>query len=117
MIKESFIYSGNVVHKRFKPKEHFFKYKVFSLFIDLSEIKEIEKKISFFSYNKFNLISFFDKDHGDRNGTSLIEWVKNNLKQLVSRILIKSRLNVFNVILYLYAGFVLYVHCANLCYF
>ena len=81
MIKESFIYSGNVVHKRFKPKEHFFKYKVFSLFIDLSEIKEIEKKISFFSYNKFNLISFFDKDHGDRNGTSLVEWVKNNLKK------------------------------------
>jgi len=81
MIKESFIYSGNVVHKRFKPKEHFFKYKVFSLFIDLSEIKKIEKKISFFSYNKFNLISFFDKDHGDRNGTSLIEWVKNNLKK------------------------------------
>ena len=81
MIKESFIYNGHVIHKRFKPKEHFFKYKVFSLFLDLSEIKEIEKKISFFSYNKFNLISFFDKDHGDRNGTSLIEWVKNNLKQ------------------------------------
>ena len=66
----SSIYNGTVIHKRFKPKEHFFKYKVFSLFIDLSEIKEIEKKISFFSYNKFNLISFFDKDHGDRNGTS-----------------------------------------------
>ena len=81
MIKSSFIYNGNVIHKRFKPKEHFFKYKVFSLFIDLSEIKEIEKKISFFSYNKFNLISFFDKDHGDRNGTSLVEWVKNNLKK------------------------------------
>ena len=81
MIKESFIYNGQVIHKRFKPKEHFFKYKVFSLFIDLSEIKEIEKKISFFSYNKFNLISFFDKDHGDRNGTSLVEWVKNNLKK------------------------------------
>jgi len=81
MIKESFIYNGQVVHKRFKPKEHFFKYKVFSLFLDLSEIKEIEKKISFFSYNKFNLISFFDKDHGDRNETSLTEWVKKNLKQ------------------------------------
>ena len=89
MIKESFIYNGQVIHKRFKPKEHFFKYKVFSLFLDLSEIKEIEKKISFFSYNKFNLISFFDKDHGDRNGTSLIEWVKNNLK--------KSGLNIDQV--------------------
>ena len=82
MIKESFIYNGYVIHKRFKPKEHFFKYKVFSLFIDLHEIHEIEKNISFFSYNKFNLISFYDKDHGDRNGSSLIDWVKNNLKYL-----------------------------------
>ena len=45
MIKESFIYNGYVIHKRFKPKEHFFKYKVFSLFIDLHEIHEIENYI------------------------------------------------------------------------
>ncbi len=82
MIKESCIYNGHVIHKRFKPKEHFFKYKVFSLLIDLSEVHEIEKKISFFSYNKFNLISFFDKDHGVRDGSSLTEWVKNNLKKI-----------------------------------
>ena len=41
----------------------------------------LEKKISFFSYNRFNLISFFDKDHGNRDGLSLIEWVKKNLKE------------------------------------
>ena len=82
MIKESFIYTGQVIHKRFKPKEHSFKYNVFSLFIDLSEIEEIEKKIPFFSYNKINLISFFDKDHGDRDGSSLKYWVKRNLNSL-----------------------------------
>jgi len=81
MIKESCIYFGNVVHKRFKPKEHFFKYRVFSLFLDLSEIKLISKKILFFSYNRFNLISFFDKDHGDRNGSNLSAWVIKNIKQ------------------------------------
>ena len=75
----SSIYNGTVIHKRFKPKEHFFKYQVFSLLIDLSELDILDKKISFFSYNSFNLISFFDKDHGDRNGTSLIKWVKLNL--------------------------------------
>ena len=80
MIKESCIYTGKVIHKRFKPKEHYFKYNVFCLFIDLNEIKEIEKKITFFSYNKFNLISFFDKDHGERDGSSLINWVKINLE-------------------------------------
>ena len=82
MIKESFIYTGQVIHKRFKPKEHSFKYNVFSLFIDLSEIEEIEKKIPFFSYNKINLISFFDKDHGDRDGSSLKVWVEKNLNSL-----------------------------------
>ena len=77
----SSIYNGTVVHKRFKPKIHFFKYQVFSLLIDLSELKILDQKISFFSYNSFNLISFFDKDHGDRDGSSLIEWVKKNLKE------------------------------------
>ena len=76
MIKESFIYNGDVIHKRFRPKEHFFKYKVFSLFIDLSELGEIEKKIPFFSYNKINLVSFFDKYHGDRDGSSLNVWME-----------------------------------------
>jgi len=77
----SSIYNGTVVHKRFKPKIHFFKYQVFSLLIDLSELKILDQKINFFSYNSFNLISFFDKDHGDRDGSSLIEWVKKNLKE------------------------------------
>ena len=81
MIKESSIYIGNVIHKRFKPKEHFFKYKVFSLFIDLSELEILSDKIKFFSLNSFNLISFQEKDHGDRDGSSLTKWVKKNLKQ------------------------------------
>ena len=76
----SAIYNGTVIHKRFKPKLHFFKYKVFSLLIDLSDLNILNKNISFFSYNRFNLISFFDKDHGDRDGKSLIEWVKKNLE-------------------------------------
>ncbi len=75
----SAIYNGTVIHKRFKPRLHFFKYKVFSLLIDLSELNILNKNISFFSYNRFNLISFFDKDHGERDGTSLVEWVKKNL--------------------------------------
>jgi len=76
----SSIYNGTVIHKRFKPKTHFFKYKVFSLLIDLSELNHLSKKISFFSHNKFNLISFYEKDHGDRDGSSLISWVKKNLE-------------------------------------
>ena len=77
----SCIYNGTVIHKRYKPKEHFFKYSVFSLFLDLSELEILNNNIRFFSINKFNLISFFEKDHGNRDDSSLVDWVKKNLKQ------------------------------------
>ena len=82
MIKNSKIYTGKVIHKRFKPKEHYFKYNVFSLLIDLNELEVINKYIKVFSYNKFNIISFYDKDHGDRDGSSIKLWVKKNLRNI-----------------------------------
>ena len=81
MIKNSFIYTGNVIHKRFKPKIHYFKYKVFSLLVDLSELELLDKSLKIFSYNKFNIVSFYDKDHGARDGSSIKMWVINNLKK------------------------------------
>ena len=77
----SCIYNGTVIHKRYKPKEHFFKYSVFSLLLDLSELEILNNNIRFFSINKFNLISFFEKDHGNRDDSSLVGWVKKNLEQ------------------------------------
>ena len=76
----SSIYNGTVIHKRFKPKTHYFKYSVFSLLLDLSELEFLSKKIKFFSHNKFNLVSFYEKDHGNRDGSSLVTWVKKNLE-------------------------------------
>jgi len=75
----SCIYTGFVTHRRFKPKRHFFTYKTFSLLIDLREIENLSKKIKFFSYNKFNFLSFYNIDHGPRDGSSLVNWVKKNL--------------------------------------
>ena len=82
----SCIYSGFVTHRRFKPKRHFFSYKTFSLLIDLNEVEDLERKIKFFSYNKFNILSFYDTDHGPRDGSSLFEWVKKTLT--------KSKINI-----------------------
>ena len=81
MTKNSFIYTGTVIHKRFKPKIHSFNYKVFSLLIDLSELDLLDKNLKLFSYNKFNIISFYNKDHGPRDGSSLKNWVIDNLKK------------------------------------
>ena len=81
MIKNSSIYTGTVIHKRFKPKIHSFNYKVFSLFIDLEELDLMHKELKLFSYGKFNIISFFNNDHGPRDGSSLKNWVLQNLKK------------------------------------
>jgi DUF1365 family protein len=49
--------------------------------LDLSELEILDKKVKFFSFNKFNLISFHEKDHGERDGSSLKLWVKKNLEK------------------------------------
>ena len=77
----SCIYNGEVVHTRFKPVKHVLKYKTFSLLIDLDEIEILDKENFIFSFNKFNIFSFSNKDHGDRDGGNLRDWVTKNLKK------------------------------------
>jgi DUF1365 family protein len=88
---ESCIYKGFVTHRRFTPIRHFFSYKTFSILFDLDELGELNKQISFFSLNKFNLFSFYNKDHGERDGSDLKKWVKeifkkNNLSLNITKI-------------------------------
>src|SRR5437660_370557 len=59
----SFLYRAKVMHNRFSPKKHRFHYNVFLFCIDIDKIDEDFKKISFISRNRFNLFSFYDKDH------------------------------------------------------
>ena len=77
---ETCIYKGFVTHRRFKPIKHFFSYKTFSILFDLSELNTLHKNLSLFSFNKFNVFSFYNKDHGNRDGSDLLAWVKFNLK-------------------------------------
>ncbi len=79
---ETCIYKGIVTHRRFKPKRHFFSYKIFSIFFDLDELKDLQNKISIFSFNKFNIFSFYNKDHGDRDGGNLRDWVTKKFKKI-----------------------------------
>ena len=53
----SCIYTGTVIHKRFKPKEHYFKYKVFSLLINLSELEELKGYLEEFKKRKSYLVN------------------------------------------------------------
>ena len=78
---ETCIYKGFVTHRRFKPLRHYFSYKTFSILFDLTELEDLHKKIGIFSFNRFNIFSFYNKDHGSRDGNDLTKWVKINLKK------------------------------------
>ena len=78
---ETCIYKGFVTHRRLKPQRHYFSYKIFSILFDLTELENLHNKISIFSFNKFNIFSFYNKDHGSRDGSDLTKWVEINLKK------------------------------------
>lgn len=65
-------YDAQTTHVRFAPIRRRFSYRLFSLFIDVDRAAEARTRL--FSYNRFNLFSFMDKDHGDRSGAPLRAW-------------------------------------------
>lgn len=61
------VYDGVVVHARYRPKSHRLRYRVFSMLIDLDELDALDR-MKRFSVNRFNLFSFYEKDHGPKPG-------------------------------------------------
>lgn len=73
------LYRGRVFHGRFRPRRHHFRYRVFSLLLDIDRIGEVAAKSRLFSWNRFNLLSFHDRDHGPRDGRPLRPWIEGLL--------------------------------------
>lgn len=65
------LYFGQVMHARSRPRQHRFRYRVFSLLIDIDRVAAAGRMSRLFSIGRFNLFSFTPADHGPRDGTSL----------------------------------------------
>jgi uncharacterized protein len=76
---ESCIYEGEVMHCRLRPRRHRFVYRVFSLLLDIDALDRLDRRLRLFSYNRFNLFSFHDRDHGARDGSPLRPWIEARL--------------------------------------
>ena len=70
----SCLYDGEVMHRRAAPR-HRLRYRVFSLLLDLDALPALAARLRLFSHNRVNLLSFHDRDHGRRDGTSPRAWV------------------------------------------
>ena len=73
------LYVGEVMHRRSRPKAYKFVYRVFNIFVDVDTLDADTDRRRLFSYNRFNLFSFFDRDHGARDGSKLRPWVEKYL--------------------------------------
>ncbi len=88
-LEDVFLCKADVFHTRFKPKRNHFFYRVFYLCFEIAKTNKIASK--FLSLNRFNIFSFYAKDHGNRDGSSLEIWVRNilatkNLEQKTAKI-------------------------------
>lgn len=74
------IYIGKVVHKRLQPVQHELEYHVASLLVDLAELEQGQLP-ALVSYNRFNLFSLHDCDHGDPgSGQSISEFAWGHVR-------------------------------------
>ena len=63
-----------------RPRPHRLAYRVFSLLADLEELPALGRRLKLFSHNRWNLFSFYDRDHGDHSGRPLRSWVDAQLR-------------------------------------
>ncbi len=81
-LSQSAIYTGRVTHKRLYPFRHKLFYRVFSVLIDWDDLPHLHRKLKLFSYNRFNLFSFYDRDHGSRDGEALRAWTERQTSNM-----------------------------------
>lgn len=72
---QHFIYSGNVIHRRFTPKKHSFSYSLYMLALDVSAIEKQQKGLGLFGFSWWHPLRFVEKDY-----------IKGELKSLRERI-------------------------------
>ena len=67
----SALYPGQVAHARLRPRRHSLSYRLYSMLFDLDELPALHSRLRLFGLNRFNLLSFHERDHGDGSATPL----------------------------------------------
>lgn len=66
---------GEVRHKRLRPAVNAFAYRAYYLRLPLRALAAGAPRCALFSRNRFNLLSFYDADHGD-GAAPLTDWIE-----------------------------------------
>ncbi|TAN16641.1 MAG: DUF1365 domain-containing protein [Rhizobiaceae bacterium] len=77
----SALYNGSVMHHRSRPREHRLCYSIYYLLLDLDEVDALADRLCLFSHNRFNLFSFYDRDHGEGAAISPRDRIERHLRE------------------------------------
>lgn len=70
------LYVGSVQHRRFRPRPHRLKYRLFMLHLDVDDLAGTARASWLLAVNRWNLISVYEADHGPKGDGSLGERVR-----------------------------------------
>ncbi len=73
------LFFGQVMHRRLRPATNRFVYPVYFCLLPLSEVARSVSAL--FSVNRWNLFSFHFADHGARDGSHPLPWIRLLLAQ------------------------------------
>ncbi len=79
MTSEPRLFLGHVMHRRLRPAVNAFVYPVFYVQLPLRRLDEARGPL--FSLDRFNLLSFHRRDHGERDGAPLVPWIEAKLRE------------------------------------
>lgn len=100
-MSESSLYVGRVSHTR--PGKHRLSYRVFMLALDLDVLPALDRRLRFFSHNRFNMVAVFDRDHAGRTNRPIRPQIEAMLRQAGvgwddGRIVLLSMPRIFNYV-------------------
>ena len=72
------LFLGQVMHRRLRPVVNAFVYPVFYVALPLRKLAVANCGI--FSVDRWNVLSFRQRDHGARDGSPLLPWIENLLR-------------------------------------
>lgn len=73
------LFLGHVMHRRLRPAVNAFVYPVFYIQLPLRDLAAANGR--FFAVDRSNLLSFRRQDHGPRDGSELLPWIQQLLRQ------------------------------------
>ena len=73
------LYSAEVMHQRFTTAQYRFRYRIFSVLLDIDDIERAAASTRLFSLNRFNLLSFHAADHLPAGEKDLRAWAERVL--------------------------------------